>query len=47
VRYLLAQPELRKQMGAHGQAFVQQQLSRERLIRDIEKLYRALVSDAP
>lgn len=43
---LLEQPELRQQMGARGQAFVQTRLSRTRLIKDIETLYRELATKA-
>ncbi|MBI1761223.1 MAG: glycosyltransferase [Acidobacteria bacterium] len=42
LRYLLNRPELRKQMGAQGQAFVRTALSRERLLRDIAVLYREM-----
>ena len=41
--YLLDQSEQRQQMGARGQAFVKTRLSRARLIKDIESLYRELV----
>jgi glycosyltransferase involved in cell wall biosynthesis len=46
LRYLLDQPELRNQMGKRGQVYVKTQLSRERLIGDIETLYRALAGRA-
>lgn len=42
IQFLLGQSELRATMGARGQRFVRQQLSRERLLRDIENLYRQL-----
>lgn len=42
IRWLLAHPERRCAMGAAGEAFVQQRLSKDRLIRDIETLYRNL-----
>lgn len=44
--YLLKQPGLRQEMGERGQAFVKTQLSRARLIRDIEELYRDLLGRA-
>jgi glycosyltransferase involved in cell wall biosynthesis len=40
--YLLNHLELRRQIGARGQTFVNTQLSRERLMRDIEHLYHEL-----
>jgi glycosyltransferase involved in cell wall biosynthesis len=42
--YLLERPALRAQMGERGQAFVRARLSRERLVRDIERLYRELLA---
>jgi len=43
MRYLLARPQLRAQMGARGREFVEQRLSTRRLIEDIERLYEELV----
>ena len=42
LQYLLERGALRQEMGTRGQAFVRNRLSRERLIRDIESLYREL-----
>jgi hypothetical protein len=39
LRFLIANPALRREMGARGQTFVRSQFSRERLIEDIENLY--------
>ncbi len=39
LNYLIERPQLRTEMGARGREFVRSQLSRERLIRDIETLY--------
>jgi len=36
---LIERPELRKEMGARGCAFVQTRLSKQRLVRDIKLLY--------
>ena len=41
--YLLDRPALRREMGARGRAFVDACLGRERLVRDVEALYRELV----
>jgi glycosyltransferase involved in cell wall biosynthesis len=42
LRYLIERPDLRREMGARGRAFVLSRLSKERLIGDIEGLYRDL-----
>jgi glycosyltransferase involved in cell wall biosynthesis len=43
LRFLAERPELRSEMGERGRAFVTARLSRERLVRDIEELYRELL----
>jgi glycosyltransferase involved in cell wall biosynthesis len=42
-RYLLLRPDVRREMGERGRRFVAQNLSVERLLRDIETLYRELL----
>jgi glycosyltransferase involved in cell wall biosynthesis len=39
LRYLIERPDLRREMGERGRAFVLSRLSKERLIDDIENLY--------
>lgn len=43
MQYLIDRPELRREMGERGRAFVHERLSKERLIREIEGLYTELV----
>jgi len=43
LRYLLEHPEVRREMGQRGRSFVRAKLSRERLLRDITRLYQELV----
>lgn len=43
LKYLIARPALRREMGARGRVFVRSRLSKERLIGEIEELYRGLV----
>lgn len=43
LRFLVERPELRKEMGERGRAFVRSGLSRDRLVSDIETLYRQLM----
>ncbi len=43
LRYLLERPALRRDMGRRGSAFVRAHLSKDRLVRDIEGLYREIV----
>jgi len=43
LQFLIERPELRREMGERGRAFVRARLSKERLIEDIEDLYRKLV----
>jgi glycosyltransferase involved in cell wall biosynthesis len=43
--YLVERPELRREMGERGRAFVLSRLSKERLISDIENLYSRLIHD--
>ena len=42
LRYLLEHPALRQAMGSRGRVFVHSRLSKERLARDMESLYREL-----
>ena len=46
LRYLIVRPQLRHEMGARGRAFVRERLSKNRLIGEIEGLYRELVGTA-
>lgn len=39
LKYLIERPDLRREMGERGRAFVLSMLSKERLIRDVENLY--------
>ncbi len=43
LRFLIEQSEMRRSMGERGQVFVKAQLSKPRLISDIETLYRQLL----
>jgi glycosyltransferase involved in cell wall biosynthesis len=43
--YLVERPELRREMGERGRAFVLSRLSKERLISDIENLYRSMIRE--
>jgi glycosyltransferase involved in cell wall biosynthesis len=43
LQFLVARKDLRLQMGARAQAFVRTNLSKERLLRDVENLYRHLL----
>jgi glycosyltransferase involved in cell wall biosynthesis len=45
LRFLVEHPELRREMGERGRAFVRARLSRDRLVSDIEEIYRELVFD--
>jgi glycosyltransferase involved in cell wall biosynthesis len=45
LRYLIERPSLRREMGERGHAFVSSRLSKERLVGDIENLYRGLTQD--
>jgi glycosyltransferase involved in cell wall biosynthesis len=47
LRYLIDRPDTRREMGERGRAFVRSRLSRERLLRDIEKLYGELAGVSP
>jgi glycosyltransferase involved in cell wall biosynthesis len=42
LQFLIDRPQLRQEMGDRGQHFVQTRLSKDRLIGDIERLYREL-----
>ncbi len=44
LRYLVERPDLRREMGERGRAFVLSRLSKERLVGDIEDLYRDLIA---
>jgi len=46
LRYLLDRPAVRRDMGERGQAFVRAHLSKERLVRDVEGLYRELLQES-
>lgn len=46
LHFLLVRAEHRRTMGLRGQAFVQEKLSKERLLGDIEALYRQLLGGA-
>lgn len=46
MRMLIAQPELRCEMGERGRAFVRARLSKERLVREIAELYRELLKES-
>lgn len=43
---LLAAPDVRREMGERGRAFVRERLSKERLVADVAALYRELVDAA-
>lgn len=43
LRFLIEQPDLRREMGQRGRAFVRARLSKDRLVDDITKLYRELL----
>jgi len=43
LRYLIENPDRRREMGERGRAFVTSRLSKDRLISDIESLYRELI----
>jgi glycosyltransferase involved in cell wall biosynthesis len=45
LKYLIERPHLRREMGARGRAFVLSKLSKERLINDIENLYRDMIHE--
>jgi glycosyltransferase involved in cell wall biosynthesis len=41
--FLMERPELRREMGERGRAFVRTRLSKERLVSDVEEVYRGLL----
>jgi glycosyltransferase involved in cell wall biosynthesis len=43
LRFLIDRPDLRREMGARGRAFVRSRLSRDRLVEDIERLYEEVI----
>lgn len=43
LRFLIERPELRREMGERGRAFVMANLSKDRLVSDIEGNYRSLI----
>ena len=45
LRYLIERPDLRREMGERGRAFVLSRLSKERLIGDVENLYCNLMAE--
>ncbi len=45
LKYLIERPDARREMGARGRDFVLSRLSKERLIGDIDDLYRSLNAD--
>jgi glycosyltransferase involved in cell wall biosynthesis len=45
IRYLVANPDVRFEMGERGRAFVLDRMSVSRLVSDVEKLYRGLGRD--
>lgn len=45
LRFLIERPDLRREMGERGRAFVRAKLSRDRLVGDIEMLYHELMGD--
>jgi glycosyltransferase involved in cell wall biosynthesis len=45
LRYLVERPDLRREMGERGRAFVLSRLSKERLIGDVENLYCNLMAE--
>jgi len=46
LRFLVEHPNLRAEMGTRGRAFAEKNFSRERLLRDIARLYRELSGKA-
>jgi glycosyltransferase involved in cell wall biosynthesis len=43
LRFLIERPDLRREMGDRGRAFVRANLSRNRLVSDIQTVYRDLI----
>ncbi len=43
LKYLIERPGLRREMGDRGREFIRSQYSKERLVADIERLYRELL----
>jgi glycosyltransferase involved in cell wall biosynthesis len=44
LKYLMEHPKLRHEMGERGHAFVKAKFSKDRLIGDVEELYRELIN---
>jgi glycosyltransferase involved in cell wall biosynthesis len=44
LRFLIERPDLRREMGSRGSAFVRARLSRDRLVEDIERLYEEVIN---
>ena len=43
LKFLIARPEMRREMGERGRAFVKARLSKDRLVNDLENVYRELI----
>ncbi|MEK6303089.1 MAG: glycosyltransferase [Acidobacteriota bacterium] len=43
LRFMIERPELCREMGERGRAFVSMRLSKERLVSDVEEVYRGLL----
>ena len=46
LQFLLERPDLRQQMGERGRAFVKAQHSKDRLVSDVESIYRSLIDSS-
>jgi glycosyltransferase involved in cell wall biosynthesis len=46
LKFLIERPQLRREMGERGRAFVESRLSKERLVSDVENVYRELIGGA-
>jgi glycosyltransferase involved in cell wall biosynthesis len=43
LKFLIARPDVRREMGERGRAFVKARLSKDRLVNDLENVYRELI----